>query len=663
MKLSKERNGLNKRPLLPILCLVATILGCDGFPDIANLIQDCRINESQACYCSPSERGVQYCQPQGGKWDVCLCDDVCQISQEICDGLDNNCDGATDENAVDSRVWYADLDGDTYGDLADTQQSCNAPEGYVADSSDCDDRPSHIGCGANCHPAQTEICDGWDNDCNPDTPDCNPGDLIWIKQAGNELESSTGYGEGAYGIDGFDDGSFVIAGAFRGDATFGAGETNQTVLNSLEENADDIFIARFNPDGSLAWARRAGGPGESNETALHVVTLKDGSVAMTGVYNSNAVFGEGEQTETTLPQLGAEDIFIARYSVDGNLLWAKHAGGTGWDMGSDITALPDGSLVLTGYFGYGENSAVFGSGEPNETVLESVGEFDFYIAKYQSNGMLAWARRAGGPRGDLGMGVAANPDGSILVTGTFGYGGMDTAVFGAGEPNETAIVGDEADVFIARYNSDGTLDWVNRAGGAGIDSGIDISPNNDNTAFFVSGSFGTAGFTATFGEEEPNETTLSCSESHEDAFIAKYNMDGTLIWAKGAGGNGLDSGASIGITPDDSIVMVGIFVDEDLGATFGLGEPNETTLLGVDNSVDSFIASYNSDGALLYARPVIGPGWDAVNDILVLGDGSAIATGYVSETAVFGVGESNETTLTSAGARNIFVAKFHTPTN
>ena len=96
------------------------------------------------------------------------CDDedgtVFPGADELCDGLDNDCDGLTDEDdATDATTWYADADGDGYGDEAATTQACEQPEGYVAagDSGfDCDDYD------AATHPGAEEVCDGIDNDCD-----------------------------------------------------------------------------------------------------------------------------------------------------------------------------------------------------------------------------------------------------------------------------------------------------------------------------------------------------------------------------------------------------------------------------------------------------------------------------------------------------------------
>ena len=101
-------------------------------------------------------------QPSGYVADTTDCDDTEANSfpgnTEVCDGIDNNCDGNIDEGV--ESTFYADNDGDGFGDANDSMQGCSAPTGYVANDTDCDDTE------ANNYPGNTEICDGIDNDCD-----------------------------------------------------------------------------------------------------------------------------------------------------------------------------------------------------------------------------------------------------------------------------------------------------------------------------------------------------------------------------------------------------------------------------------------------------------------------------------------------------------------
>ena len=137
----------------------------DGFGDPATAVQSCSA-------------------PSGLISDGSDCDDseftVNPDANEICDGQDNDCDTLSDEfTAIDVSTWYADADGDGFGDPNTPQVSCNAPTGYVSDSTDCDDQanPSTTTTtDADCDGTVTaDDCD--DNDSGSttlaDDPDCD----------------------------------------------------------------------------------------------------------------------------------------------------------------------------------------------------------------------------------------------------------------------------------------------------------------------------------------------------------------------------------------------------------------------------------------------------------------------------------------------------------
>jgi hypothetical protein len=435
---------------------------------------------------------------------------------------------------------------------------------------------------------------------------------------------------------------------------------------------DDPLAAFFRFDlpvsgncGLLAWAKKAGG--QLIDRGRAITTLSDDSVVATGEFsqvfpptdyeNVPATFGEGEPNETTLidPKLG--NIFVARYNPDGTLAWAKGAGGTGYDCGLGITKLSDDSTVVTGFFGAtsysGPAPAIFGEGEPGEVTLEATNAHgSFFIACYNPDGTLRWAKRAVGEptyndeHTQRGHAVTALSNDMIIATGVF----ANKAIFGEGEPNETALVYDPYywDIFIACYNPDGTLAWARRDGGNELEKPLAVT-TLPNDMFVITGLFGTQDVKpATFGKGQPNETTLYTSGG-DDIFIACYLPDGAFVWAKRAGGVCNDAGYGITALSDNSLVVsggYGGYGDPGEGpATFGEGEPNETTLehSGWD---DIFVARYNPDGTLMWAKRAVGTSQDKSHGITVLSDDMVAITGEFYVPTIFGEGEPNETILT-----------------
>ena len=145
-------------------------------------------------YGTPKSTMIQCDEPSGFGPDSGECDDsdaaINPGADELCDGIDNDCDGDTDEDsAVDAPTWYLDSDSDGFGDATVSVPSCSQPVGHVALGSDCDDTDSAAA------PDLDEVCDGIDNDCDGDTDEDSAVDApTWYLDAdadGYGLDSST----------------------------------------------------------------------------------------------------------------------------------------------------------------------------------------------------------------------------------------------------------------------------------------------------------------------------------------------------------------------------------------------------------------------------------------------------------------------------------------
>ena len=98
-------------------------------------------------------------------------------------------------------------------------------------------------------------------------------------------------------------GNSYVIGSFGGTATFGGGETNETILNSVDRV--DILLAKYNADGLLLWATQAGG--DSVDQGFSIALDASGHSYITGLFEGAATFGAGEANETLLGQSGLEE--------------------------------------------------------------------------------------------------------------------------------------------------------------------------------------------------------------------------------------------------------------------------------------------------------------------------------------------------------------------
>jgi hypothetical protein len=171
------------------------------------------------------------------------------------------------------------------------------------------------------------------------------------------------------------DGSALVAGRITGEVIFGRGETGETTLRSDgNPPSSDVFVARYNANGTLAWAARAGG--DSPDVAASVAALGNGSALVTGTFEDRAVFGAGEPAQIALESRSAAhtDLFVARYHPDGTLAWAQRAGGDANDTAAAIAAMPGGGALLAGHF--------WGSADFAGETLTSAGPGDIVLGRF-----------------------------------------------------------------------------------------------------------------------------------------------------------------------------------------------------------------------------------------------------------------------------------------
>ncbi len=369
---------------------------------------------------------------------------------------------------------------------------------------------------------------------------------------------------------------------------------------------------------SYAWATQSGGTGDAY--ARGVSALPDGSSIITGEFNGTATFGD-----TTLTSAAeSSDSFTAKVNADGSYAWAIKGGGTGNAFAYGVSALADGSSIITGSF-YG--SATFGT-----TTLISSGSYDTFTAKVNANGSYAWATQSGGTGNASAHGVSALADGSSIIAGEF----SGTATFG----DTTLISTGSVDSFTAKVNADGSYAWAIKAGGTDLDYAFasEVSALADGSSIITGFFNGTATF-----EGIPSLTSTGTG----DAFTAKVNANGSYAWAIKGGGSGYAVASGVSALPDGSSIITGFF---DGTATFG-----PSISLESDGSYDSFTAKVNANGSYAWATKGGGTGDDALaNGVSALPDGSSIITGYFAGTATFGT-----TILISTGINDVFTAKLN----
>lgn len=428
----------------------------------------------------------------------------------------------------------------------------------------------------------------------------HPAAVVWALSGGGE-NSDMGFAVASDSA-----GNVVLAGRVAGVATL-AGDLPAPAGNH------DAAIAKFNLDGQLVWARRPGGSGR--DSALDVAIDADGNALVTGFFQDTGDFGG-----TSAHSAGHRDVFVAKYDSAGALEWLRRAGGPRIDEGRGVAVDGNGNVLVTGGF---EGQAYFAD---NMSITAEKGSHAF-VAKYDSNGTPLWVRQAGGNNYTWGNSVASDSVGNIVIAGAF----AKTATL----DDVTLESAGNLDIFISKYDPDGNLVWAKSVGGKGREIAYSVTTDQADNVLVA----GTFSRTAKF-----NDIRLK-SVGGRDAFIAKYTPDGTLTWVKSFGGRGDDLAHGIAVDTSGSVLLTGSFEGE---------LTVETTVLTSAGRSDLFVAVFDSEGTLLSARAAGGTGNDSGFGIATDGQGGAYVTGSLAATATF-----DGAHLHSAGSDDLFIAKLN----
>lgn len=232
----------------------------------------------------------------------------------------------------------------------------------------------------------------------------------------------------------------------------------------------------------------------------------------------------------------------------------------------------------------------------------------------------------GGVSSEGSNGMATDADGNIYMAGYF----FGNAVFG--NFNRTAL--GFGDIFIAKYNKNGKVLWVQTAGGTDSEAANDIALD-ENGNLYITGSFKG---TTTFGR------TPKTSAGESDIFIAKYDTSGAFKWVKTFGAAGFDVGNSIAVYNNDNIYTAGYF-----NGIVNFGIRTNTS----EGGTDIFLLKCDDAGDAEWVQTPGGTGNDRALDVYADFTGVGI-TGYFTNTATFGA-ESK----TSAGSTDMFLVVYN----
>lgn len=433
----------------------------------------------------------------------------------------------------------------------------------------------------------------------------------WAKSAaGDNLDE-------AHCISTDDEGNVYVTGWFYSSSvTFGS----YTLTNSYY-TGKDIFIAKYDVNGNVVWAKSAGG--EIDDYATSIKVDNSGDIYITGAYSSDSII-IGSVTLYTIA--GGTTLFLAKYDNNGNVLWARNVNKSHFNDISAVTVDGSDNLYITSEY---SNSAV--------------SALNIFISKYNQTGNEIWTKHPQGLSDDFSNTIFVDAFGSVIVAGSFESPNLS---FGS----VTLVNYGYNDIFLAKYNVNGSVVWAKSPLWGNNEDEANSVIADELGNIYVTGSF--ASDSITFGDI----TLINASSGlfgREDIFIVKYDGDGNVLWGKRIGGHNKDEANSVTVDALGNIYITGSFTSDSIA--FGdITLTNAGT--GGYGQDDIFLAKYDANGNVLWATSI---GNSFVNEEDV---SYSVTTNILGDIYLAGKFESynlffGDIELINSGGTNVFVAK------
>ena len=288
----------------------------------------------------------------------------------------------------------------------------------------------------------------------------------------------------------------------RGIAVDGSGNVYITGYTaSSGEGGYDAIIAKYDNSGTIQWQRTLGGTGDDRGYGIAVDS--SGNVYIIGYTDNSGT--------------GSNDALIAKYDTDGLFKWQRTFGNPNVNVnlnvenGVDIAVDGSGNVYISG-----------------STNSSGAGDYDAFIAKYNTSGTLLWQRTLGGANADVGYDIAVDSSGNVYIAGytqSAGAGGQD--------------------VFIAKYNTDGDYQWQRSLGDTSDDQGWSIAVDGSGNVYIT-------GYTNSSGA------------GSYDILIAKYDTTGAYQWQRTLGSTANDQGTGVAVDGSGNVYIIAYTAGYDI---------------------------------------------------------------------------------------------------
>jgi len=366
-----------------------------------------------------------------------------------------------------------------------------------------------------------------------------------------------------------------------------------TYFDGTLSGGTDIVIAKFDNNGVLLWATYYGGT--IDERGSYIKCDAAGNIFVTGMVWSDNLppFNGGGYYDPTFNgsvASGDVDAFLLKFDNAGARLWATYLGGNGQDIAGGLTITPSGNLVAIGTTA-STNLTTKNSGGYFRATLASTE--DAYLYEFTNASAIVWGTYFGGSNTELGQGITCDLNGNLFATGK--TNSPNFPLVNAGTYFKGTFAAGEA--FLMKFNPARNIAWSTFFGGSGDEFGTDIKVDQKGDVY-------TIGYTLSFDLPTKNAGTYfdNTLGGIFDAYIAKFDNSGNLIWSTYYGGSSWE-------TPNVAHDLLEVDNCNSFYVCFATSSNNINTYNpggGVyydgtfGGSDDLFVGKFKKDGTLLW---------------------------------------------------------------
>jgi hypothetical protein len=356
----------------------------------------------------------------------------------------------------------------------------------------------------------------------------------------------------------------------------------------------------------LVWSTYYGGSGA--EQLFDMQSDQDSNIYIVGSTSSPNIATTGAHQ---ISLAGSQDVFMAKFTKNGILVWATYYGGSGADFCSGFRINASGELILHGHSNSSTGITSLGSYQPN---LVQVNSYDAFISAFDTSGIFKWGTYFGGSNNDQASGMTIDPlNGQITIVGQTSSTDLPLASLGFQPTNAGST-----DYYLARFTSKGFPIWSTYYGGPAGDQYAKITTD-------ASGNIYMAGYT-------PSQTGLASANAYKtiqapgsmDGIFAIFDSTGNRRYATFFGTALFDQFYDITTDGAGKLFIVGETFSIDSIATPGAYQ----TVHQSPNQRDAMLLSFDTSGALLWSTYFGGENQDLCRVIRYINDGHLIFGGY-----------------------------------